>query len=136
MEYRSTLSGVGPEHLAAFFEGWPNPPNPETHLRLLQGSYALALVWCEDEQRVIGFANAISDGVLTAYIPLLEVLPEHRGQGIGKKLIKNLMDQLSELYMVDIVCDPDLESFYEPLGFVPLLGMAHRNYERQNGSIT
>ena len=35
----------------------------------------------DDAGRVVGFVTAISDGVLSAYIPLLEVLPEYQGAG-------------------------------------------------------
>lgn len=36
---------------------------------------------------VLGYLNMISDGVLTAFIPLLEVLPEYQGEGIGSELV-------------------------------------------------
>ena len=85
--------------------------------------------------RVVGFANAISDGVLTAYIPLLEVLPDWQGRGIGRRLIERLSEQLDDLYMIDIVCDESLASFYEPLGFRTLTGMARRNYANQTGAL-
>ncbi len=70
-----------------------------------------------DGDRVIGFATAISDGVMSAFIPLLEVLPEYQHQGIGAELIRRLLDQLDDLYMIDLCCDADLEPFYSTLGF-------------------
>jgi ribosomal protein S18 acetylase RimI-like enzyme len=42
----------------------------------------------------IGFETAISDGRLTAYIPLLEVLPTYRNRGVGSQLIKMMPAQL------------------------------------------
>jgi precorrin-8X/cobalt-precorrin-8 methylmutase len=66
--------------------------------------------------RVIGFATAISDGVLSAYVPLLEVLPEHQGRGIGTELMRRLLIRLGGLYMVDLACDEELAPFYERLG--------------------
>ena len=33
-----TTEGISPEQLKGFFDGWPNPPSPETHLRLLKNS--------------------------------------------------------------------------------------------------
>ena len=129
---RTGTDGIVAEQLRGFFVGWPQHPNPATHLRLLRGSHAVALAVADD--KVIGFANAVSDGVLAAYIPLLEVLPDWQGRGIGRQLIAALMEQLSDLYMIDLVCDPDLEAFYAPLGFRALKGMAHRNYENQTGA--
>lgn len=113
-----------------FFEGWPNPPSPEDHLRILHGSW-LALV-ALDEGQVVGFVTVISDGVCSAYIPLLEVLPTYRGQGIAARLVREVVARTQELYMLDLSCDPHLQPFYEKLGFRPLLGMGRRNYERQD----
>jgi GNAT superfamily N-acetyltransferase len=111
-----------------FFEGWAAPPDPEQHLRLLQGS-AHVVVARDDSGSVIGFVNALSDGVLSAYVPLLEVLPAHRGNGVGTELVRRLMDTLVDLYMVDVMCDPEIRPFYERLGFVPATGASRRNYE-------
>jgi GNAT superfamily N-acetyltransferase len=127
------LEGVQPQHLEGFFVGWPKGPSPQTHLDILQNATAVAIAWNEAADRVVGFANAISDGVLSAYIPLLEVLPDWQGQGLGKALIESLLGDLDDLYMIDIVCDESLTPFYEDLGFVALTGMARRNYIAQAG---
>lgn len=80
MEIRASLEGITAVQLAGgFFEGWPNPPSPETHLRILKGSYAVSIAINDDQ--VVGFVNAISDGVSSAFIPLLEVLPTYPGAG-------------------------------------------------------
>jgi ribosomal protein S18 acetylase RimI-like enzyme len=134
IEFRQTLDGLAPDDLDGFFEGWPNPPDAATHLRILESAYAVQLAIDTRSDRVVGFVNAISDGVLSAYVPLLEVLPEWRGQGIGRALVQRLCEQLSHLYMVDLVCDPELEAFYEPLGFHKMLGMGKRNYDNQSGA--
>jgi ribosomal protein S18 acetylase RimI-like enzyme len=133
IQYNRTLQSTSPDQLQGFFVGWPSHPDPETHLRLLQGSHAVSLAFDTDADRVVGFANAISDGVLSAYIPLLEVLPDWQGQGIGRRLIQDLCEQLDHLYMIDAVCDAQLEAFYRPLGFTALTGMAKRNYDNQAG---
>ena len=73
-----------------------------------------------DERSLVGFATAITDGVLAAFIPFLEVLPSHHRQGIGTRLIERLLAQLDDLYMVDVVCDAPLEPFYARLGFTTL----------------
>ena len=78
------------------------------------------------EGRVLGFVTAISDGVLSAFIPLLEVLPERQGQGIGSELVRRILGELEDFYMVDLVCDPELEGFYRRFEMTLLAGMAVR----------
>lgn len=123
--FRAGCAGLAPADLAGFFEGWPDPPSPDRHLAMLEGSAEVVLAL--DGDRVVGFVTAISDGVLSAYIPLLEVRPAYRGRGIGRALVRRMLARLDHLYMVDLVCDPALARFYEPLGFARLAGMARRN---------
>jgi ribosomal protein S18 acetylase RimI-like enzyme len=134
IEYTTRLDGVEPRHLEGFFVGWPSPPSPERHLELLRGSAAVALARESGERRIVGFATAVGDGVLSAYIPLLEVLPAFQGRGIGSELVRRLLACLGSLYMVDVCCDAELEPFYRRLGFRPLdRGMGIRNYEPAAG---
>jgi ribosomal protein S18 acetylase RimI-like enzyme len=131
LRYTDSLENIRPEQLQGFFVGWPNPANPETHLRILQGSskFWLAL----DNEQVVGFITAISDGVLAAFIPLLEVLPEYQGQGIGLELTKRMLESLRHLYSIDLICDEELQPFYEKLGMRRYSGMIYRYYENQAG---
>lgn len=127
--YTSTAGAITADQLRGFFVGWPVAPSPERHLALLRGSHAVELAL--DDDAVVGFVTAISDGVLSAFIPLLEVLPEYQHQGIGTELVRRLLGQLDELYMVDLCCDADLEPFYSALGFQTLdRGMGIRRRER------
>jgi len=126
IEYTTSLDGVAPEHLQGFFEGWPKPPSPERHLEVLKGSYRVVLARETGARQVVGFVNAISDGVLYAFVPLLEVLPTHRERGIGTELVRRLFDELGDFYAVDLMCDPELQGFYERLGMHRAVGMVIR----------
>jgi ribosomal protein S18 acetylase RimI-like enzyme len=134
--YRDSAAGTTPEQLTGFFVGWPNPPSPETHLRLLRGSNHVVLAIDEAHEhgpRVVGFITAITDGVLSAYIPHLEVLPEYQGRGVGSELVRRMLARLDHLYGTDLLCDPDVQPFYARLGLRPAVGMLVRNYARQAG---
>lgn len=131
--YTDALEGVQAEQLKGFFVEWPNPPSAETHLRILQGSAAVVLAK-EADGEVIGFITAVSDGVLSAYIPLLEVLPAYQHQGVGGELVKRMLEKLRELYMVDLICDAEMEPFYTRFGMRPYHAMFIRNYDRQSGA--
>jgi ribosomal protein S18 acetylase RimI-like enzyme len=132
--YTDSLDGITPERLRGFFVGWPNPPSPATHRRILAGSAHVILALDGVVGPVVGFITAISDGVLTAYIPLLEVLPAYQGRGIGSELVRRLLERLEGLYAVDLLCDPDVQPFYARLGLRPASGMLLRRYERQAGA--
>ena len=132
MELKRDIEGIEPAQLQGFFVGWPDAPSPETLLRILQGSYRVTLAM--DGERAVGFITAVSDGVLSAYIPLLEVLPEYQGRGIGRRLVEDMLEQLDGLYMVDLVCDEELRPFYQRLGLKAGTGMMQRNYANQSGA--
>lgn len=129
MDLRTTLDGVTPAQLGGFFEGWPNPPTPHTLHRLLAGAPYLALA--VEDSEVTGFVYAVSDGVLCAYIPLLEVRAAWRGRGVASALMSSLLAQLDGLYMVDTACDEDLVPFYERFGLRRGAAMVRRDYARQ-----
>jgi predicted N-acetyltransferase YhbS len=44
-------------------------------------------------------------------MPLLEVRREWRGKGVGSELVRRILAELDGLYMVDVVCDPELVPF-------------------------
>ena len=132
VQYVQNLDGVRLENLSGFFAGWPSPPSPETHLRILRQSSHVVLAR-EPSGQVVGFITAISDGVLSAFVSLLEVLPSYQRTGIGTGLVRHLLAQLGGLYSISLHCDPKLRSFYERLGMKPLSGMAIRNYSVQAG---
>ena len=75
MNYLTTSNSVTEGQLNGFFVGWPNPPSTEVHLKLLEKSSHVVLAVDDESGQVVGFITAISDGVLSAYIPFLEVLP-------------------------------------------------------------
>jgi ribosomal protein S18 acetylase RimI-like enzyme len=130
--YTDSLVSITPEHLrGGFFAGWLHAPSPETHLRVLQGSDRIVLA--QDGENVVGYITAVTDGVLAAYIPHLEVLQAYQGQGIGSELVRRMQVALSDIYMIDLICDADVQSFYQRLGMTPYTGMIKRNYDRQAG---
>jgi GNAT superfamily N-acetyltransferase len=129
--YTESIEGVSTGQLAGFFAGWPQPPSAEALLRILQGSDFVVLAIDGENEQVIGFITAISDGVSCAYIPHLEVRESLRGQGIGSELVRRLVARLRHLYVVDLMCDAELQPFYARLGFRPYTGMIIRNYDRQ-----
>lgn len=131
--YVDSLDGITPDRLQGFFVGWPSRPSPETHLKLLRNSDMVMLAIDDESGRVVGFITAITDEVLSAYIPFLEVLPKFQNQGIGRQLTRRMLDRLNGFYMVDLVCDQDRQIFYLPLGMKRASAMIIRNRRMQSG---
>jgi GNAT superfamily N-acetyltransferase len=122
--YRSGSGDDPGLRVTDFFEGWPTPPSEAVFRDALRGSYAVEFAMAAD--RVVGFVNAISDGVAAAFIPWLEVVPEYRGQGVGTALMRRVLDRLGHLYSVDLVCDQPLVAYYRRIGLTPIQGMGLR----------
>lgn len=99
-----------------FFVGWAERPTQAIFEQLLRGSALVVVAIDQETDDVVGFATAITDGAVAGYIPLLEVVPEAQGNGIGSAMISKLLEQMQELYMIDVVCDEDLIGFYARFG--------------------
>lgn len=126
---------ITPAHLDGFFTGWPSPPTPQCHLRILQQSSRCIVALDDATGKVVGFITALTDGILSAYISLLEVLPEYQHQGIGRQLVCKMLEDLGPLYAIDLICDPALAEFYAHFDFTPYHGMIIRQYQQQSGCI-
>ena len=124
--YSESIDGIERRHLDGFLVGWPHPPSPETHLRLLASSDHIVLAIDVESAQVIGYVTALTDGVLSSFIPLLEVLPAYQGRGIGQALMTRMLDWLGHLPNVDLLCDPGVVPFYERFGMRPCGGMVLR----------
>jgi ribosomal protein S18 acetylase RimI-like enzyme len=128
IEYTHDVTGLDSgQLLGGFFEGWPSLPSPELHLAHLRGAEVAIVALDRGSGQVVGFVTAIGDGILTAFIPLLEVLPAYRGRGVGTELVRRLKARLGNRYSIDLVCDPELVPFYERLGGSPGVAVLWRN---------
>jgi aralkylamine N-acetyltransferase len=74
------------------------------------------------DNKLVGMGRALSDLSSDAYIQDLAVLKKFRGQGIGKKIIQKLIEQLKaeNVDWIGVVAQPGTTWFYEKLGFEQL----------------
>jgi ribosomal protein S18 acetylase RimI-like enzyme len=137
IRYTDSLDWITPDHLrGGFFAEWTKPLTPEIHLRTLRGCDAVVLAVDEATGSVIGYVTMLTDWVLSAFIPNLEVLVGYQGQGIGSELMRRIFARLENIPNIDLLCDPGVVPFYQRLGMQPCGGMVIRkrnvNFERTN----
>lgn len=126
---RDDIEGLCASDLEGFHAQWAYPMPGERVLAMLRGS-AVRVVAVESGAqgvRVVGYAAAISDGAVFAYLSSVEVRESHRGRGIGRALVARVLERCRELYAVDLLCDEGLVAFYAALGFARVAGMCVRN---------
>jgi len=84
---------------------------------------ALYLIVAMEGDRPIGMARVVGDGGYVYFICDVIVRPSHQSQGLGRKLIENVLSWLKnqvegdETIMVNLMSAMNKEPFYEKLGF-------------------
>ena len=99
--------------------GWNRMEN-EYESPLMTSYYHIA-VYSND--KLIGYVDCVSNGVTDAYIQDLMVHPNYQGKGIGTNLMNKMITYLKEkhIYMVTVVFEESLKSFYSKFGFYNML---------------
>jgi GNAT superfamily N-acetyltransferase len=69
--------------------------------------------------RMVGFARAVSDGVAFAYLADVYVLPEARGRGVGKELVRAMIDRGPGARFRWALHTSDAHGLYRHFGFAP-----------------
>src|SRR5476649_1219234 len=89
----------------------------ERYSKALTNSYTHFSI--KEDGMVIAFARIISDGQLYAFIVDLLVHPKKQKQGIGKILVKHVIEELKKdkIRLVQLTFNADLEAFYKTCGF-------------------
>jgi GNAT superfamily N-acetyltransferase len=85
--------------------------------RQLSGSWRVVGAYEVSSGRMVGFARAVSDGVSLAYLADLFVVDELRGNGIGKGLVRQMIDNGPGAEFRWMLHTSDAHGLYEQFGF-------------------
>lgn len=107
------------EQVQALFEQatfWAQGRDLTGLTQALLASDVIVTAW--DDRQLIGLARALSDQVYRATIWDVVVLSDYRGQGLGKQLVKTLLEtpELKQVERVYLMTTHH-QAFYERLGF-------------------
>lgn len=94
----------------------------ETQQKVFERSYAVVFLF--DNENLIGFGRAISDGICQAAIYNIALDERYQGKGLGRKIINELIEQVKQCNII-LYTHPKTIKFYEKLGFSKMkTGMA------------
>ena len=71
------------------------------------------------ENRQIGFARTVSDGVAIAYLADVYVLPEYRGRGFGAMIVRFSVEEGPFARLRWVLHTVDAHGLYKKFGFAP-----------------
>lgn len=120
------VTGAPLDEVIGLYEagGWwhESPEERASVPRLIAGSFAF-LVARDAGGRLVGMARVLSDGVSDAYIQDVVVRRELRGHGVGRELIRRLVEHCRSrgIGWIGLIAEPGTQAFYESLGFGALV---------------
>lgn len=94
---------------------WAQGRSRESVERLVGEAARVVGVYRGDEQ--VAFARAVSDGVAVAYLADVYVLPGHRGRGLGKELVAEMVERGPYAHVRWLLHTRDAHTLYEQFGF-------------------
>ncbi len=99
-------------------EWWCSNRSLSDVVRVIDGSDFLLGAVNENES-VVGFARVLTDFIYKAVIFDVIVLPSLRNTGLGKEIIRNLLDsnKLKDVKSFELYCPERISGFYRKLGF-------------------
>lgn len=75
--------------------------------------------YLEYKEELVGIIRVVGDGHSIIYIQDILVLPAYQRKGIGRLLLKNVLEKYSQVYQKVLLTDdqPKTKQFYESMGF-------------------
>ena len=100
-------------------EWWSHSRTVERVRQLLEWSDLVVGLCDEADDRLVAFARVLTDRTFRAFIFDVIVAADHRGTGLGHRLMEELLSNpiIRDVEMVELYCRPELVAFYESLGF-------------------
>lgn len=111
--------------MALFAAGWWTVDRvPEDVAAMLAASDLVFALVHRPDDRLVGFARALTDGVYLALVLDVLVAPDARGSGVGAMLMDAVVrhPRLAGVRSVELVCQPELFAFYRRWGFTERVG--------------
>lgn len=94
---------------------WANARPVEKTLQAIENSLCIGVY---ENQRQIGFARIVTDGVTVYYLCDVYIDEDYRGKGIGRKLIETIINREDLIELQGILGTKDAHGLYSKYGFI------------------
>lgn len=117
MKYKTALENVDWQEMKSTLaaDHFDNGRTPKQLRESFENSYATVIAYTNE--RIIGTARVLSDGIYNAYIVDVWTLTTYRRRGIARTMTKMLLAQLEGQHVY--LFTDEYSEFYEQLGFLP-----------------
>ncbi|GET41550.1 GNAT family N-acetyltransferase [Microseira wollei] len=114
--YKTDLDNVDWDEMKTTLceDAFDNGRSPEELKTSFENSYAACVAYADN--RIVGTARVLSDGVCNAYVVDVWTLSTYRRQGIATTMMQNLLSRLKGQHV--FLFTDDVPEFYAKLGFV------------------
>lgn len=96
---------------------WAKNRTREMFDRQLASAWRVVGAYVRETGAMVGFARALSNGVTLAYLSDVYVLAEHRGNGLGKRLVELMIDDGPGATFRWMLHTNDAHTMYGAFGF-------------------
>ena len=94
---------------------WSSGNYPDKLVIALQNSSSVFTAW--DGGKLVGLINVLDDGIMTAYIHYLLIMPEYQRIGIGEKLVTMVSEKYKTYLRIVLIAYDKEIGFYKHCGF-------------------
>ncbi len=116
LSWRYDHTDVDWEELSQLYRAAPLGEKPAGDLAIVfSNSRFKCFVY--DNNRIVGVGRGLADGLDCSYICDIAVHPEYQGHGLGREIVKKLVELSQNHKKIILYANPGKEGFYHKLGF-------------------
>ena len=117
LAWKSACDDVDWDALSALYRAAPLGDKPPELLRQVFAN-SMFRHFVYDGALLVAAGRALADGADCAYLCDIAVLPSHQGTGVGKELVRRLVEQSRGHRKIILYAAPGKEPFYRQFGFL------------------
>ena len=116
-DWSGELAGLDFDELSELYRIAPLGTKPPDALRTVFGN-SMFRCFARADGALVATGRALADGLDCAYIADVAVHPDHQGRGLGREVVRRLVDQARGHKKILLYANPGTEPFYAGLGFL------------------